>query len=103
MAQYVPKNRMLNVYVEHGQTRSHTYFMSLTKVVTEQLDDEPSLNLTTIRPKKMETGSCSKKLDKNITHRQKNTITSDIEYKKEKISRVEYHQKIILLILSQRD
>ncbi|CAI9269823.1 unnamed protein product [Lactuca saligna] len=32
--------------------------MSPTKVVIEQLDDEPSLELNRIRPKKKETGSC---------------------------------------------
>nr|KAJ0185090.1 hypothetical protein LSAT_V11C900461820 [Lactuca sativa] len=66
MAQYVPQNRVINVYVEHGSTRLHTYFMSPSKVVIEQLDDDPSPELNRIRPKKKGIGSCSKKLNMNI-------------------------------------
>nr|KAJ0210921.1 hypothetical protein LSAT_V11C400204090 [Lactuca sativa] len=56
----------LSVYVEHGQTRVHTYFMSPTKVVIQQMDDDPSPELIRIRLKKKEVGSCSKKLDMNV-------------------------------------
>nr|KAJ0190361.1 hypothetical protein LSAT_V11C800434420 [Lactuca sativa] len=65
MAQYVPQNRVIIVYVEHGSTRLHTYFMSPSKVVIEQLDDDPSPELNKIRPKKKGIGSCSKKLNMN--------------------------------------
>ena len=54
------------MYVEHGQTRVHTYFMSPTKVVIQQMDDDPSPELIRIRLKKKEVGSCSKKLDMNV-------------------------------------
>ncbi|CAI9292028.1 unnamed protein product [Lactuca saligna] len=33
MAQYIPQNRVINVYVEPGSRRLHTYFMSPSKVV----------------------------------------------------------------------
>ncbi|CAI9281987.1 unnamed protein product [Lactuca saligna] len=66
MAQYVPQNRMINVYVELGSTRLHTYLMSPSKVIIEQLDDDTSLELNRIRPKKKGIGSCSKKLDMNV-------------------------------------
>nr|KAJ0205202.1 hypothetical protein LSAT_V11C500260010 [Lactuca sativa] len=66
MAQYVPQNKVINVYVEHGSTRLHTYFMSPSKVVIKQLDDDPSPELNRIRPKKKGIGSCSKKLDMNV-------------------------------------
>ncbi|CAI9295846.1 unnamed protein product [Lactuca saligna] len=58
--------RVINVYVEHGSTRLHTYFMSPSKVVIEQLDDDPSPQLNRIRPKKKGIGSYSKKLDMNV-------------------------------------
>nr|KAJ0203901.1 hypothetical protein LSAT_V11C500237260 [Lactuca sativa] len=57
---------VINVYVEHGSTRLHTYFMSPSKVVIEQLDNDPSPELNRIRPKKKGIGSCSKKLDMNV-------------------------------------
>nr|KAJ0218607.1 hypothetical protein LSAT_V11C300154240 [Lactuca sativa] len=66
MAQYVPQNSVINVYIEHGSTRLHTYFMSPSKVVIEKLDDDPSPELNRIRPKKKGIGSCSKKLDTNV-------------------------------------
>nr|KAJ0210886.1 hypothetical protein LSAT_V11C400182320 [Lactuca sativa] len=66
MAQYVPQNRVFNVYVEHGFIRLHTYFMSPSKVVIEQLDDDPSPELNSIRPKKKGIGSCRKKLNLNV-------------------------------------
>ncbi|CAI9264874.1 unnamed protein product [Lactuca saligna] len=66
MTQFVPQNRVINVYVEHGSTRLHTYFMSPIKVVIEQLDDDPSPELNRIRPKKKGIVSCSKKLDMNV-------------------------------------
>nr|KAJ0219114.1 hypothetical protein LSAT_V11C300107340 [Lactuca sativa] len=62
MDQHVPKNRVLNVKVEHV----YTYFMSPTKVVIEQLNDEPFPVLHRIRPKKKENSSSSKKLDMNV-------------------------------------
>ncbi|CAI9269081.1 unnamed protein product [Lactuca saligna] len=67
MAQYVPQNGVINVYVEHGSTRLHTYFMSPSKAVIEQLDGDPSPELNRIRPNKKEIGSCSKKLDMNVS------------------------------------
>ncbi|CAI9265209.1 unnamed protein product [Lactuca saligna] len=66
MAQYVLQNIVLNVYIEHGFTRLHTYFMFPSKVVIEQLDDDLSPKLNSIRPKKKGIGSCSKKLDLNV-------------------------------------
>ncbi|CAI9297114.1 unnamed protein product [Lactuca saligna] len=66
MIQFVPQNKVINVYVEHGSTRLHTYFMSPSKDVIEQLDDDPSPELNRIRPKKKGIGSCSKKLDMNV-------------------------------------
>ncbi|CAI9303756.1 unnamed protein product [Lactuca saligna] len=66
MAQYIPQNRVINVYVEHGSTRLHTYFMSPSKVVIKQLDDDPSPELNRIRPKNKGIGSCRKKLDMNV-------------------------------------
>ncbi|CAI9280922.1 unnamed protein product [Lactuca saligna] len=66
MAQYVPQNKVLNVYVEHGSIRLHTYFISPSKFVIEQLNGDPSPELNRIRPKKKGIGSCSKKLDMNV-------------------------------------
>nr|KAJ0222777.1 hypothetical protein LSAT_V11C200063570 [Lactuca sativa] len=65
MAQYVAQNRVINLYVDHGSKRLHTYFMSPSKIVIEQLDNDLSIKLNRFRPKKKGIGSCSKKLDMN--------------------------------------
>nr|KAJ0200898.1 hypothetical protein LSAT_V11C600303910 [Lactuca sativa] len=64
LVSYVPKHRLVKVYIEIGQTRVASYFKSSSKVVIDELEPEsvsPELNRK--KPCRREVGSCSKKLE----------------------------------------
>nr|KAJ0211834.1 hypothetical protein LSAT_V11C400205990 [Lactuca sativa] len=64
LVSYVPKHRLVKVYIEIGQTRVASYFKSPSKVVIKELEPEsvsPELNRK--EPCRREVGSCSKKLE----------------------------------------
>ncbi|KAL4568011.1 hypothetical protein LXL04_023611 [Taraxacum kok-saghyz] len=60
---HVPKFRKINVYIESGETRVFTHFKSPSKLVIEPLEPEnDSHEMNVRRPRRKETGSCSRKL-----------------------------------------
>nr|KAJ0208863.1 hypothetical protein LSAT_V11C400226030 [Lactuca sativa] len=66
MVSYVPKHRLIRVYIETGQTRVASYYKSLSKVVIEELEpDSVSPEMNRKKPCRREAGSCSRKLDLN--------------------------------------
>nr|KAJ0211156.1 hypothetical protein LSAT_V11C400183650 [Lactuca sativa] len=44
MVSYVPKHRLIRVYIETGQTRVASYYKSPSKVVIEELEPDSSMN-----------------------------------------------------------
>nr|KAJ0206345.1 hypothetical protein LSAT_V11C500238400 [Lactuca sativa] len=66
MVSYVPKHRLIMVYIETGQTRVASYYKSPSKVVIEELGpDSVSHEMNRKKPCRREAGSCSRKLDLN--------------------------------------
>nr|KAJ0220763.1 hypothetical protein LSAT_V11C200050740 [Lactuca sativa] len=66
MVSYVPKHRLIRVYIETGQTRVGSYYKSPSKVVIEELEpDSVSPEMNRKKPCRREAGSCSRKLDLN--------------------------------------
>nr|KAJ0196128.1 hypothetical protein LSAT_V11C700353450 [Lactuca sativa] len=66
MVSYVPKHRLIRVYIETGQTRVASYYKSPSKVVIEELEpDSVSPEMNRKKPCRREAGSCSRKLDLN--------------------------------------
>nr|KAJ0202104.1 hypothetical protein LSAT_V11C600331030 [Lactuca sativa] len=66
MVSYVPKHRLIRVYIETGQKRVASYYKSPSKVIIEELKpDSVSLEMNRKKPCKREAGSCSRKLDLN--------------------------------------
>nr|KAJ0208364.1 hypothetical protein LSAT_V11C500257080 [Lactuca sativa] len=66
MVLYVPKHRLIRVYIENGHTRVASYYKSPSKVVIEELEhDSVSPEMIRKKPCRREAGSCSRKFDLN--------------------------------------
>nr|KAJ0196117.1 hypothetical protein LSAT_V11C700366090 [Lactuca sativa] len=66
MVSYVPKQRLIRVYIETGQTRVASYYKSPSKVVIKELElDSVSPKMNRKKPCRSEAVSCSRKLDLN--------------------------------------
>nr|KAJ0226847.1 hypothetical protein LSAT_V11C100030570 [Lactuca sativa] len=66
MVSYIPKHRLIRVYIENDQTRVPSYFKSPFKVVIEELEPEsvsPKMNRKKLC--RRDVGSCSRNLDLN--------------------------------------
>nr|KAJ0202464.1 hypothetical protein LSAT_V11C600303020 [Lactuca sativa] len=58
MVSYVPKHRLIMVYIENGQTRVLSYYKSPSKVVIEELElDSVSSEINRKKPSRREAGS----------------------------------------------